>query len=463
MAEAGWNRPALRGRALEIYDAVRALPIISPHGHCDPNWFAGNEAFSDPAELLIIPDHYVFRMLYSQGVPLETIGIGVAREDRDPRAIFRLFAQHWHLFLGTPSRQWLDYTFANIFGIEQALATESADDIFDQIADRLSSDDFRPRALFDSFNLEVLATTDGALDDLAAHRAIRDADWPGRVIPTFRPDSVLNPAHARFEVDVPAMGVLCNVDIGTFDGYLEALRRRRHWFLDAGATATDHDVSVLTTEWLDRPELERLYRAALANEISASDAVRFHGHMLVEMAQMSIEDGLVMQIHVGSTRSTNRLLLERFGTDMGADIPKRVDWVSGLDGLLNRVGNNPELSLIAFTLDEAAYARELAPMAGHWPALRLGPPWWFHDSLNGIRRYFDQVVETAGYRNLTGFNDDTRAFLSIPARHDLWRRGVSLHLAEQIDRGVMDAGDAHHLAAVLSRDLALDAYRLKER
>lgn len=457
----GWDRPILSAQARELYDPIQKLPIVSPHGHCDPAWFADDQNFSDPSELLIIPDHYVFRMLYSQGIPLEKLGIGIARDDRNPREIFRLFAGNWHLFLGTPSRQWLEYTFACVLGIQGKLTPQTADDIYDQISRQLASEVFRPRRLYDSFNLEVLATTDGAIDDLVSHRVVRDVSWSGRMVPTFRPDSVLNPNHVMFADHVRTMAALSDCDVQTYDGYLDALRVRRQFFIDNGATATDHDVPDLATEWLSKPEIEALYSAALAGTLSRSDATRVYGHMLIEMAQMSIEDGLVMQLHVGSTRSTNQQILERFGSDKGSDIPKSVDWVAGLNDLLNRVGNNPDLTLILFTLDETTYARELAPMVGHWPALRLGPPWWFHDSLNGIRRFFDQVVETAGYWNLVGFNDDTRAFLSIPARHDLWRRGVSLHLADQIDAGIIGRDDAAFLARSLSYDFALDSYKLR--
>jgi glucuronate isomerase len=452
----------LSDKAANIYEAVRDLPIVSPHGHCDPAWFAENTAFRDPAELLIIPDHYVFRMLYSQGVPLASLGVGVPVKDRDPRAIFQLFAAHWHLFLGTPSHLWLAHTLAHSFGVSDRLTPDNAMAIYDIIDDALQRDAFQPRALFDSFDIAVLATTDGALDDLAYHSTIAQSDWKGRVVPTFRPDAVLNPSAPNYVRDVARLGEITNCDTANFLGYLAALGQRRAYFKDHGATATDHDVPIIWTEWLDLETAKAMFKKALAGQLGAEQRTRLYGHMLIEMAQMSVEDGLVMQIHAGSARSTNLSVLDEFGTDKGADIPRRADWVAGLNGMLNRVGNSPDLTLIAFTLDETGYAREMAPMAGHWPALRLGPPWWFHDSANGIARYLDQVVETAGYWNLAGFNDDTRAFLSIPARHDLWRRGVSLHLAQQCDRGVMNSADAAHIARLLSHDLALSTYRLGE-
>mgnify|MGYP001599554714 FL=1 len=448
----------LRDDANDLYQGIQNLAIISPHGHCDPMWFAENTAFSDPAELLVVPDHYVFRMLYSQGIALRDLGIGVPPEQRDPRAIFRCFAAQWHLFYGTPSRIWIEYVLRNTLGIDTELGAQTADAVYDQIADRLNGPSYRPRALFDQFGIDVLATTDGALDSLAPHRKIAASDWSGRIIPTFRPDAVLNPADPDFLNNLRQLGVAANSDITSFSGYLDALRQRRAVFKDAGATATDHAIEQVHTVWLANPQ--ELYERILQGRADAADQADFYGHMLIEMAQMSIEDGLVMQLHGGSRRNTNPEILEQFGRDMGADIPISTDWVRGLEPLLSRVGNNPDLRLILFTLDEASYARELAPMAGHWPCLRIGPPWWFHDSAAGIARYFDQVVETAGYFNLAGFNDDTRAFLSIPARHDLWRRAVAEHLARQVQKRLFSKSVATELAQALAVDLARSAYRL---
>jgi glucuronate isomerase len=454
--------PAVRGVAGDLYAAIRDLPIVSPHGHCDPSWWAEDAAFPDPAALLITPDHYLLRMLYSLGVPMEELGVGQPVAARDSRAIFCIFAAHWEAFLGTPTRIWMEHTLYHVIGIDRELAPDTSDLIHDQIAEWLSDPSHRPRALFDRFGIEVLATTDPALSDLSRHDDIASSGWPGRVIPTFRPDDLINPMRPGQAAAIRKLGDMTGTDVGSFEGFLDAIRERRAAFRARGATATDHDVPDLRTGWLPRPEIEALHGKAMAEALSGEDAARYHGHMLIEMAQMSAEDGMVMQIHAGSTRSTNRALADRFGPDMGADIPRAMNWVDGLDALLNRVGNDPRFRLIVFTLDEASYARELAPMAGHWPALRLGPPWWFHDSLNGIRRYFDAVVETAGYRNLAGFNDDTRAFLSVPARHDLWRRGVALHLSEQVDRGVLRRAEAERLAFSLAVDLARDAYRLAE-
>ena len=449
----------LQGTADTLYQGIRDLPIVSPHGHCDPAWFARNTAFANPADLLVKPDHYVFRMLYSQGIPLEDLGVGVAGQETDPRKVFHIFAAHWHLFLGTPSRVWIEYVMRETMGINTELSAETADAVYDQIAARLELDAYRPRALFERFNIEVLATTDTALDDLVHHIQINESGWQGRVIPTFRPDGVLDGSDPVFAANLVKLERQTGCDLGSYDGYLMALRARRAFFIARGATATDHGVEVVLTEWLKDPNT--LYQRLKANVGTLQDAQRFYGHMLIEMAQMSIEDGLTMQIHAGARRNTNAVVMNRFGRDMGTDIPIAVDWVRGMDALLTRVGNNADLRILLFTLDETTYARELAPMAGHWPCLRIGPPWWFHDSPAGIARYFDQVVETAGYYNLAGFNDDTRAFMSVPARHDVWRRGVALHLAGQIDKGYFGCSDAEQLAQFLAVDLARDAYGLR--
>ena len=442
-----------------LYQSIKELPIVSPHGHCNPEWLARDVPFSNPADLLVVPDHYVFRMLYSQGVPLRDLGVGPQGQGADPRSVFRIFAQHWELFLGTPSRVWISYVLRETLGISQDLSLETADSIYEKIADCLVQDAFRPRALFDRFGIEVLATTDSAVDTLVQHAVIKDSRWQGRVIPTFRPDGVLDGADPDFATNLKQLEDLTGCDTGSYQGYIEALRARRKFFIQMGATATDHGIEVVHTEWLNDPDV--FYQRLKLQEGTPDDAQRFYGHMLVEMAQMSLEDGLTMQIHAGSKRNTNAALMREFGRDKGADIPIAMDWVRGLEALLNRVGNDPDLRIILFTLDEATYARELAPMAGHWPCLRIGPPWWFHDSPAGIARYFDQVVETAGYFNLAGFNDDTRAFLSIPARHDMWRRGVADHLAQQVERGYFGRDNAERLAQLLATDLARQVYGLE--
>jgi glucuronate isomerase len=452
----------VRARARELYEGVRDLPIVAPHGHVPPALLADPEArFGDPAELFIIPDHYVFRMLYSQGVPLEALGVPTvdgSPTERDPRAVWRTFCAHFHLFRGTPTGLWLKAELIELFGVDVAPSAETADRTYDRIQERLQDDAFRPRALFDRFGIEVLATTDAATDDLAPHAAIQAAGLPVR--PTFRPDAAMRVDQPGWRTTVERLGELTGAAIDDLDGFRAAIRARRATFAELGATASDHGVLNSFIEPLDEVDVRALFVRALAGTASAADAAAFHAHMLFEMAGMAIEDGLVMQLHVGSLRDHHRAVYDRFGPDRGADIPVAVDWTRGLRALLNRYGAEPSFRLIPFTLDEATYGRELAPLAGHYPALRLGAPWWFFDSTLGFERYLDRVVETAGVYNLAGFNDDTRAFASIPTRHDVWRRTMSSWLAGQVQRGLIDEGDAPEMARWLAYDAAKDAYRL---
>ena len=434
------------------------LPILSPHGHCEAGWFARDEPFADAAALLLQPDHYLTRLLYSQGVRLEDIGVrGTAA---DPREAWRIFARHYRLFRGTPSRLWLDWVFAEVFGLDVRLEEETADRYFDTIAEALRRPEFRPRALFDRFGIEVLATTESPLDDLAQHRAIRDSGWSGRVITAYRPDPVVDPEYEGFHANLDAFAALTGEDCRTWRGYLAAHRKRRAFFAAHGATSTDHGHPTARTADLAPADAEALFARIVSGEFAEQDAELFRAQMLTEMAAMSLDDGLVMQIHPGSLRNHNRGLFERFGRDMGADIPMRTDYVHALKPLLDRFGNEPDLTLILFTLDESAYARELAPLAGHYPCLRLGPAWWFHDSPEGMRRFRRMTTETAGFYNTVGFNDDTRAFMSIPARHDVARRIDCGFLAELVVEHRLEDWEAAELARQLAYDLAKQAYRL---
>ncbi|NUB43211.1 glucuronate isomerase [Fertoebacter nigrum] len=455
--------PATRPLARRLYDAVQGLPIISPHGHTDPRWFAENAPFPDPAQLFVTPDHYVFRMLCSQGVPLDSLGvprIDGGPVETDGRRIWRLFAQHYHLFRGTPSRLWLDHAFAEVFGLTERLSPANADAVYDHIADCLSQDAFRPRALFERFNIEVIATTESALDDLGWHRMIRDSGWSGRVITAYRPDAVVDPEFPGFAANVAALGVMTGEDTATWGGYLAAHRNRRAYFKGFGATSSDHGHPTARTENLSAADAAALFAKALAGQCTADEADAFRGQMLTEMARMSLDDGLVLQIHAGSHRNHSAQVLARFGRDKGFDIPTRTDYVRGLKPLLDAHGMDPRLSIILFTLDETVYARELAPLAGAYPALKLGPAWWFHDSPEGMRRFREQTTETAGFYNTVGFNDDTRAFCSIPARHDVARRVDSAFLATLVTSGRLDEDEAHELAHDLAYRLAKQAYRL---
>jgi len=445
--------------ARRLYASVRALPIVSPHGHTQAGWFATNDPFPDPAKLFIQPDHYVHRMLYSQGVRLEELEIGKAVIE-NPRKVWKLFADHYHLFRGTPSRLWLDYAFQEHFGLTKRLGPDTADLYYDTIAEKLQTPEFRPRALFESFHIEVLATTDSAIDPLTDIQALRKGDWKGRIVPTFRPDSVVDPEFAGFRENIAKLGEITGENTETWDGYLNALRNRRAFFKGLGATATDHGHPTARTVDLDPEECAQLFDVILSGEGDEDDEEIFRAQMLTEMARMSVEDGLVMQIHPGSMRNHNQKVFETFGRDMGADIPTPTNYVEALKPMLDLFGNEPNLTVILFTLDETVYSRELAPLAGHYPVLRLGPAWWFHDSPEGMMRYRQQVTETAGFYNTVGFNDDTRAFLSIPARHDVARRVDCAFLARMVAEHRLEEDEAFELAQDLTVNLARKAYRL---
>ena len=453
---------AARSVAVRLYETVRHLPIISPHGHTDPRWFAENGAFPNPAALLIQPDHYIFRMLYSQGVSLESLGIpqNDGGESADPREVWRIFAKHYYLFRGTPTRLWLDYTFENQFGLTGRLGPGNADEYYDVIAKKLEMPEFRPRALYESFNIEVLATTDTALDTLEYHKVIRESGWKGKVVPTFRPDSVIDAEYAGFLENIEKLGAITGEDIGTYKGYLNALRSRREFFKSMGATATDHGHLSAMTADLDAATAESLYGRILSGRSVPQEQEIFQAQMLTEMAGMSVEDGLTMQLHPGSIRNHNRKLYEKFGRDKGADIPSPTEYVRNLRPLLSKYGNDTRLTFILFTLDESTFSRELAPLAGHYPALRLGPPWWFHDSPEGMMRFRELATETAGFYNTVGFNDDTRAFLSIPARHDVARRIDCAFLGRLVAEHRLDEEEVFEVVKDLTVNLVKKAYKL---
>ncbi|WP_262269170.1 glucuronate isomerase [Microvirga yunnanensis] len=454
---------ASREVARRLYAQVRDLPIVSPHGHTDPRWYAENEPFPDPATLFVIPDHYVFRMLYSQGVRLEELGLPAkdgSAVERDPRAIWRRFASHYHLFRGTPTRLWLDHTFATLFGFTERLSARNADAYYDRIDAALRTPEFRPRALFERFRIEAIATTESPLDPLKHHEAIRRSGWSGRVVTAYRPDPVIDPEFEGFRENLARFGEITGCDTSTWSGYLDAHRRRRAFFRDYGATSTDHGHPTARTADLSPTDAEALFRRVASGDAGPEDAELFRAQMLTEMAAMSVEDGMVMQLHPGSFRNHNAALFRRFGRDMGADIPLQTDYVRALKPLLDRFGNEPGFTFIVFTLDETSYSRELAPLAGHYPALRLGPAWWFFDSPEGMRRFRELTTETAGFYNTVGFNDDTRAYLSIPARHDVARRVDCASLATLVTTHRLDEDEAHEVAYDLAYRLAKEAYKL---
>jgi glucuronate isomerase len=456
--------PAQRRLAMELYRSVAHLAVISPHGHVDPRLLADeNASFGTPADLLIIPDHYVFRMLYSQGISLENLGI--PRRDggpieKDHRKVWQIFADHFYLFRGTPTGVWLADELSSVFGVEEKLTRQNAQSIYDQIEAKLKLPEFRPRALFERFNIEVMCTTDAATDLLTHHQALRKSGWDGKIRPTFRPDAVINLLTPGWRENIKALSKTSGINVTSYQKFIRALEDRRAFFKSMGAVATDHASETAYAAELGSSETEAIFQRALKGKANAEDAKRFNAHMMMEFARMSIDDGLVMQVHVGSIRDHNDLICQRFGANMGADIPSQSEFTQNLRQLLNKYGVDSRLTLILFNLDESTYSRELAPLAGHYPAIKLGPPWWFYDSINGMRRYFDRVMETAGIHNTAGFNDDTRAFPSIPARHDLWRRMSANWIAGLVVRGIVDMEDGLEMSSDMAYRLAKRAYKI---
>ena len=458
--------PRQRDIARELYTLAAGLPLISPHGHVDPGLLADDEPFPDPARLLIVPDHYITRMLLSQGIPVARLGVPSrtgAPVETDPRAIWRLLADNWHLFRGTPSRLWLERTFASVFGVTTRFGPATGDAVYDEIAARLAEPGFRPRALFEKFGIEVLATTESPLDELSRHAKLEADGWGGpggRVITTFRPDDVVDMEFEGWAGRIARLGELTGEDTTTYRGYLAALWSRRQAFKAAGATSSDHGHPTARTVQLPAAEAARLYERGLRGSASAADAEEFRAHMLVEFARMSIEDGLVMQLHPGAVRNHNKSLHTVHGRDVGGDIPQATDFVHALTPLLDAYGNDPRLRVVLFTLDEDTFTRELAPLAGGYAALYLGAPWWFLDSPDGLRRFRDAVTETAGFYNTAGFTDDTRAFCSIPVRHEVARRADAAYLARLVAEERLPLDEAAETIADLAYHLPKKVFRL---
>jgi glucuronate isomerase len=454
--------PEVRRIARRILDRTQHLPVISPHGHVDPKLLLDNAPFPDPATLFVTPDHYVTRLLHASGIPLEDLGVGQGPlSDQMARLVWRRLCEHWDVFRGTPVRYWLEVELAEIFGVRLHPSAGTAEEIYDQVMERLQQDDYRPRALFERFGISVLATTDDPCDDLAAHAAlVADATWTGRVIPTFRPDRYLEPGHSGWPRAVARLAEVADLDTGHYDGYIEALERRRRHFLAHGATAADHSHADVRTDPLDHAEAARIYRAALAGTASAGEAVAFRRHMLFEMARMSCEDGLVMALHPGVRRGHHSATVERFGADTGSDLPIRVEFTDALRPLLERFGTHPGFHLVVFTVDETTWSRELAPLAGFYPAVYIGVPWWFLDAPAAIRRFRAAVTETAGFSRTSGFVDDTRAFCSIPARHDMSRRVDAGVLARLVADRRLDETEAIETAVDLVTSLPTHVFKL---
>ncbi len=453
----------IRKTAYELYLNVKDLPIISPHGHVEPKLLADNEPFPDPTELLIIPDHYIYRMLYSQGISLESLGIPTVDGtpvERDHRKIWQIFGDNFYLFAGTPTGVWLAHEFVEVFGITEKLNSKTAMSIYDQMSSKLKTKEFLPRALFEKFNIEVLNTTDSPSDPLAHHKKIRESGWNKRIIPCFRPDAVVNILSRGWKNEIAAVSKVSGIEIHDYKSYIKALENRREYFKTFGGVSTDQGVESPYAHKLSESEADAIFQRALKGQATEKDAAAFTANMLMEMARMSIEDGFVMQIHAGALRNHNKQVFDRFGLDKGGDIPVQTEFTRNMQEFLNAYGNNPKFTVVLFTLDETTYSRELAPIAGHYPAVKLGASWWFHDSIQGMTRYRQNITETAGIYNTVGFTDDTRAFLSIPARHDLARRMDSNFLAGLVMRHIIGLDEARSMGKALAYDLAKKAYKL---
>ncbi len=455
--------PAVRAVAQKLYQTIKNLPIISPHGHVDPNLFVENKPFPNPTELLLIPDHYIYRMLYSQGIPMESLGVRPldgSSTETNAKKIWKLFGENYYLFRGTPTGMWLSHEFSEVFGIRKRFTGSTAIEIYDEINEKLQLPKFRPRALFERFNIAVLSTTDTATDTLEGHQKIKASGWKGNIIPCFRPDGVTDLKARNWKSNIELLSERSGIDVTSYSRFIQALENRRAFFKSMGTVSTDHGVSSPYAHEFTKGEGERIFQRALMGQTTSEDAAHFTAHMLMEMARMSIEDGLVMQIHPGSDRNHNRLIYDKYGSDKGCDIPMQAEYTHNLKALLNKYGNDLRLTVIVFTLDEATYSRELAPLAGHYPAMKLGPPWWFHDSIEGMMRFRSMVTETAGIYNTVGFNDDTRAFVSIPARHDLSRRVDSNFLAGLVARHIIELDEAQEMIFDLANGLVKKAYKL---
>ena len=455
--------PVVREIAYSLYQEVKHLPLYCPHGHVDPSLLSENLPFNNPAALFIKPDHYVFRLLYSQGISLERLGISTvdgSGSEEDDKKIWRLFAKHFYMFAGTPTGLWFQYELSELFGIRKKLSAATADEIWDVIEQKLHSPEFLPRTLFEKFNIAVLATTDAATDSLEHHKKIKESGWHGRVIPTFRPDGVVKLSGRKWKDNLRALAERCGFEVTSYQSFIRAIENRREFFKTMGAVATDQDIFTPYTERLSDANADQLFQKALSSAITPAESAAFESHMLMEFARMSVDDGLVMQIHPGSFRNHNGPLFNKFGPDTGADIPVRTEYTVNLRNLLNAYGNDSRLTLVMFTLDEATYARELAPLAGHYPAMKVGPAWWFHDRIEGMLRYRRMVTETASIYNTAGFNDDTRAFLSIPARHDLSRRIDATYFADLVAKKIIDSEDASRMMVEVTNGLVKQTYKV---
>jgi glucuronate isomerase len=455
--------PTTRAVARQLFGEVADLPIVSPHGHVEAGVLAEDQPFGDPASLLVTPDHYVTRLIHSQGVPLEKLGVpvGGAASTAKPRDIWRIFCAHWKYFRGTPSRYWIESELAEVFGVEEMPSPETADTLFDALSSKLESPEFRPRALFSRFNLHSLATTDDPRSTLAHHKALNDdPSWEGRVVPTFRPDAYLDPNLPRWPENVALLGVSADIDTGTYAGYISALEQRRAHFVANGGTATDHGAADAGSQPLEPAEAQRVYAAALAGTATPAERTAFRRHMLSEMARMACDDGLVMQLHPSVLRNYHGPAFRKYGADVGHDIPVAAEFTKSLRPLLERYGTHPNYRLVLFTVDEDVWSREIAPLAGFYPSVYVGAPWWYLDTPDTMMRFREAVTDTVGFYRTSGFVDDTRAFCSIPARHNAARRVDCSYLARLVVEHRLSEDEATEIARDLAFALPKEVFRL---
>lgn len=454
--------PGLRAVARRLYAAVRDLPIVSPHGHVPATLLQDDEPFRDPAALFVTPDHYVTRILHANGIPLSDLGVARGPlTETESRQVWRLLCENWSLFRGTPVRYWLESELGGIFGITERPSAKNADALYDQIADCLGRPEFRPRALFRRFGIEVLATTDDPADDLAAHRALAaDPQWSARVSPTFRPDRYLEAGRTGWVAAVDRLGEVAGVEVDDYRGFVRALEERRRYFIENGAFSADHGHEDAVAVPMTEGEAERVYQRARRGEATEAETEAFRRHMVLEMARMSCEDGLVMTLHPGAHRNHHPDSERKYGPDTGSDIPQATEYTRALRPLLERFGTHPNFHLVLFTLDEQVWSRELAPMAGFYPAVYIGAPWWFLDAPDAILRFRAAVTETAGFSRTAGFVDDTRAFCSIPARHDMARRLDAAFLARLVGEHRIDEDEALETVVSLVDENPRTAFRI---
>lgn len=454
--------PHTRALARQLYDVIKDAPIISPHGHVPVSWIADDLAFSDPATLLLSPDHYINRIMHSQGVDLADLGVPPGRDDFGPdqaREAWRTFCSHWYLYRGTPMKYWMESQLVDIFGIDVRPSSETADEIYDTIDAALKTPAFRPRAMLERFNIAFLATTDDPLDDLDDH--VRVADDPAvatRVPPTFRPDKYLEPGRTDWNDLMDALGAVTGADTATFGGWIEAMENRRAYFKSRGAVSTDH--SHVDMAMAPLADAEAVYARARRGEATAAEQADLRRAFMFEQCRMATDDGLVMTLHPAVARDHHRATFERFGPDVGGDVPVSIEWVESLRPVLNAFGTHPNFRIVLFGMDETVYSREVAPLAGFYPSVYVGPPWWFIDAPDAIKRWRKAVTEYGTFYKTTGFVDDTRAFLSIPARHDLSRRCDAAHLAELVAEHRLEMDEAEDVARAMVDTLPRHAFNI---